>query len=182
MPTMPNNLLITGPPRSGKTTVIERAVRKLEKRDFTAGGIYCPEIREHDNRVGFEIVDVASEESAVLAHVDRESGPSVGKYRVDVAAVDSLSEAAFRRACDEADFLVVDEIAPMEVESETFTTQVRRALDADIPMIAVIHRRSTTGFIGEVKRREDVDVLAVTAETREELPETLAEWVIATRG
>ena len=62
---MPNNLLITGPPRSGKTTVIERTVRNLVKRGLTAGGVYCPEIRENDHRVGFEIVDIASDESAV---------------------------------------------------------------------------------------------------------------------
>ena len=126
-------------------------------------------------------MDIASDESAVLAHVDRDSGPSVGKYRVDVAAVDSLSETAFRCAFDEADFLVVDEIAPMEVESEVFIAEVRRALDSNIPMVAVIHPRSTTRFIGEVKRREDVSVLEVTGETRVELPDTLTEWVIATR-
>lgn len=49
------DLLVTGPPRSGKTTVIQRASERLDARDYRAGGVYCPEIRSEGDRVGFEI-------------------------------------------------------------------------------------------------------------------------------
>ena len=153
---MPNNYLVTGPPRSGKTTVVQTLVDHLDERGYRAGGIFCPELREDGERVGFEIVDVMTGDSRVLAHVDRSAGPSVGKYRV-----------------------VVDEIAPMEVHSGEFVRGVRRVLDADDPLVAAIHYRSATGFIGEVKDRDDVETFEVREETRERLPERLEEHVLA---
>lgn len=178
---MPHNALVTGPPRSGKTTAVERTVDRLEARGLVAGGVYCPELREDGERVGFEIRDVLTGDGRVLAHVDRTSGPSVGTYRVDVAAVDELCAEAFPRAFAEADVVVVDEIAPMELFGDAFVAGVRRALDADQPLLAAVHYRSEAGFVGEVKAREDVALFEVDEATRDELPARLAalvgEWL-----
>lgn len=176
---MANNVLLTGPPGSGKTTVVEDLIDTLEAAGLVAGGVYCPEIRSDGERRGFEIVDILSGESAVLAHVDRDAGPAVGKYRVDVGNVDETCRDAFPRAFDEADFVVVDEIAPMEVHSDVFVEQVRRGLDSDVPLVAVIHERSSSGFIGDVKDREDSQLFSVTKETGDDLPETLTDLVLA---
>lgn len=178
---MPNNVLVTGPPRSGKTTVVENVVERLETWGYRAGGVYCPERRSDGDRVGFEIVDVLTGDSKLMAHVDRSDGPTVGKYRVDVDAVDAVCASAFTAAFETADFVVVDEIAPMEVYSGEFVRGVERALDADLPLVAAIHYRSREGFIGRVKRRDDVDRFEVTVESRDELPERietlLGEWL-----
>lgn len=172
---MPRNYLITGPPRSGKTTVIQEVMDRLDARGYRAGGIYCPEVRSEGTRVGFDIVDVMTGESQTLAHVDLQNGPRVGKYRVNVDAVDTVCAAAFPRAVDEADFLVIDEIAPMEVYSDAFRQQVNRAFDTDKPLIAAIHYHTTDGFIGEVKDRNDTERFEVTADTRDTLPAMLTD-------
>jgi nucleoside-triphosphatase len=174
---MPNNFLVTGQPRSGKTTVVQKVVETLRSKGLTVGGVFCPEVRLRGERVGFEITDAMSGETRVLAHVDRDWGPSVGKYRVAVQDVDELCEQAFTRALSEADVLVVDEIAPMEVHSDVFVDSVEQALDDPKPLVAAIHERSTSGFIGEVKRRGDVELFAVTAQTREALPGQIATLV-----
>jgi len=173
------NYLITGPPRSGKTTVIQNVVDRLDSKGYQAGGIYCPEVRSDGDRVGFEIMDVMTGESQVLAHVDYDEGPQVGKYRVNRANVDSVCAAAFPRAFDEADLLIVDEIAPMEVYSDEFRRQVRRALDGDLPLIAAIHYHATEGFIGEVKNRDDTETHEVTEDIRDVLPATLTDALLA---
>lgn len=170
---MPRNLLVTGPPRSGKTTVIESVVENLEARGHRVGGLASPERRDGGERVGFDIQDVMTGEARLLAHVDRETGPRVGKYRVAVPHVDAIAGSALRRALGAADAVVVDEIAPMEVASEPFCRHVRRALDADQPTLAAVHHRSTAGFIGEVKAREDTASFEVTEATRDALPATL---------
>jgi nucleoside-triphosphatase len=145
---------------------------------FRPGGIYCPEIREGAARVGFRIIDIASGEGRILAHVDQRDGPKVSKYRVNVANVDELSESAIGRALREADFLVIDEIAPMELYSQGFRRAVLAALDSPKPLLAVVHQRTATGFIGDVKSRGDVKVFEVTPSTRDDLPELLAGAVL----
>ena len=177
MDSEPKNALITGPPRSGKTTAIERAVSLLREEGLTVGGIICPELREDGKRVGFEIVDLADGDRETMAHVDFPSGPSVGKYRVDVAAVDRVAGEAISRARTDADCVVIDEIAPMELASDRFLEETRRALEAPVPVVAAIKHGSREGFLGEVKERGDLEVFEVTVETRDELPETVLEWV-----
>ena len=176
---MPRNALATGPPRSGKTTALERTVSLLREHGSAVGGICCPELREDGDRVGFEIVDLERGDRAVMAHVGFDAGPSVGKYRVDVSAVDRIAGRALPRAVDDADCVVIDEIAPMELESDRFVRETRRALDAPVPTLAAIKYRSERGFLGEVKSRPDVEPFEVTPERRDELPRELLEWVRA---
>lgn len=176
---MPNNFLITGRPGSGKTSVIEGAIKILRGRGLKAGGLYCPEIREGLERLGFKIIDLMTGEERILAHINQPTGPQVSKYRVNVKNVDEMSEAAIQRALGEADFIVIDEIAPMEMHSEGFKRAVQAALDSPKPLLAIIHQRTTTGFIGEVKVRSDVKIFEVTPGTRAGLPGQFAELVSA---
>lgn len=171
---MATNHLLVGPPRSGKTTVVKRVVRRLETNGYRVGGVYSPERRRDGERVGFDIVDVATGESRTLAAVDRQEGPRVGKYRVDVAAVDAVSATVFQRAVGAADVVVVDEIAPMQLHSDRFVEGVRGALDADAPVLAAVHE-SAGGVVETVKARADTERHEVTTGTRETLPATLAD-------
>jgi nucleoside-triphosphatase len=181
-PAVPNNLLVTGPPRSGKTTAIERAVDRLAERGYEAGGLLAPELREGGDRVGFALRDVLTGDERVLAHVDRESGPTVGTYRVDVAAVDDLAGAALRRAASDADYVVVDEVAPMQLYSDAFVAGVELALDDDQPLVAAAAASGESGFVGTVKARDDAELLTVTEANRDDLPAELAERVAGWLG
>lgn len=178
---MPLNLLLTGPPRVGKSTALERTVDTLENREFQLGGVTAPEIRSGDGRVGFRLVDLRSGESAVMAHIEYGDGPTVGKYTVDIDAVDRIASLAFGRGLAAVDTVVIDEIAPMEIHSETFTDGLTRVLDAWVPLIGAIHR-SDQGFFGSVKAREDVEVVTVTSDNRDALPESLANAAIFGRS
>lgn len=172
---MPANTFLTGRPGVGKSTALQRAVDELEDRGWTAAGVRAPEIREDGDRVGFALVDVATGDRAVMAHRDREAGPSVGSYRVDVDAVADVAGPALERAREEADVAVVDEVAPMEVASDAFVEGTRALLDASVPTLGVIHQRSSRGFVGEVKDRPDVTVLTVTEANRDDVPDRLVD-------
>lgn len=175
---MPNNFLITGRPGSGKTSVIERTISTLQKKDLTAGGLYCPEIREGRVRQGFKMVDVMTGDSKILAHINQKKGPKVSKYRVNVPNVDEMSKKSIQRALKEADLIVIDEIAPMEIYSKEFQKHVKKALDSQKPVLAVIHQRSQSGFIGEIKNRSDAQLFQVTQENRAKLHEELAGLIL----
>lgn len=171
---MPHNYLVTGPPRSGKTTAIERAVARLRDDGYEVGGVYSPEVRESGERVGFDVVDALSGDRAPLARVEFTDGPRVGRYRVAVEHVETVAAAAVDRGLADADAVVVDEIAPMQVESDAFVAAVRRALDAETPVVAAVQYGSGEGFVGAVKRRDDAELFEVTPETRDDLPAELA--------
>lgn len=180
---MPNNLFITGAPGVGKTTVIRKVAEALRREGFQVGGVYCPQITESGKRVGFYIVDMVTGRQEVLAHKHYEAGPTIGGYRVQIDQIDAMANEAFPVAFRKADALMVDEIAPMEMFSETFTRYVREVLDMPIPVLAVIHQKSGKGFIGEVKKRGDAEFFQITLEYREikvvEIVEELKKYLNA---
>ena len=106
----PRILLLTGVPGVGKTTLIRNVARDLPVGSLR--GFYTQEMREHGRRTGFRLITFHGEEG-VMAHIDFPHSAQVGKYPVDVAAVDRLTEAALRPA-PETTVYVVDEIGKME--------------------------------------------------------------------
>ncbi|HSL84668.1 MAG TPA: nucleoside-triphosphatase, partial [Thermoanaerobaculia bacterium] len=112
-------LLLTGRPGSGKTTVLRKAAGILD--DWRLAGFYTEEIREDRVRLGFRGVAFHDEEEEiVIAHAERPGHPRVGKYGVDVAAIDELAKATLRVDEDQADAVLLDEIGLMECLSGEF--------------------------------------------------------------
>ena len=68
----------------------------------------------------------------------------------------------------------MDEIGKMECLSARFVAHMRRILDGRVPLIATVAQRGT-GFIAEVKRREDCELLTLTRANRDAMPQQLLE-------
>lgn len=109
---------------------------------LSAGGMLTREIRKCGHRVGFSLVDIASGEEAVLAHLHHPNGPQVGRYRVNVGALEQVGIAAIRRAITENELVIIDEIAPMELCSALFAPAVEEALACSNSLIISTHAQS----------------------------------------
>jgi len=89
-------LVVTGDPGVGKTTVVMHVAEVLKQRGLKVGGVVSREVRRNNTRMGFEFIDLATNETATLASTTG-SGPRIGKYLVDLTgcrfAVKVLKEA-----------------------------------------------------------------------------------------
>lgn len=168
-------LLLTGSPGVGKTTVLLRVVECLKAKGYSVGGMLSREVRSDRTRVGFEILDLGSGSRGWLAHVNQKSGPSVGKYRVNLEDLDNIGANAIVNAAENFDVVVIDEIGPMELFSEKFKEAVRRAVEGGKLVVGVVHWKARDRLIDEVKNREDTEVFVVTYENRNKLHKTITE-------
>jgi nucleoside-triphosphatase len=166
------NLLITGPPGIGKTTVLERVVACLPPAAAT--GFLTRELRERGVRQGF-LIETLDGQSALLASVRFDTGPRVGRYRVRVAALDAVAVPALTPRPG-IRLVVVDEIGKMESLSPRFAAAVRVALDSPVPVLGTI-ARSGGALIAEVRWRPDVTLVDVTLENRDGLPARIASML-----
>ncbi len=167
------NLLLTGPPGCGRTTVLERVVEHLG--DLRLAGFLTLALREHGQRVGFEAVGLRGHH-AILAHVRFRSHVSVGRYGVEPDRLVPLIEEELARPPGNVDAFLIDEIGKMECHCPQFIEAVRRLLEGPVPVVATIALRGG-GFVAEVTSRPDVQVVEVIQGNRQTLPGQIAAWV-----
>jgi nucleoside-triphosphatase len=165
------NVLLTGPPGCGKTTVIRRLIDRLG--DLRLRGFYTQELREHGQRVGFEALGL-SVHHAVLAHVRSRSKLRVGRYGVEPGQLRPLVEAELGAPAEAVAAFVIDEIGKMELLCPAFVEAVPRLLDGPVPVVATVALKGQ-GLIASVKARSDIDLLQVTDANCDSLPEELEQ-------
>ncbi len=171
---MKHVFLITGQPGVGKTTLLLETVNLLKKRGIKVGGMLSHEAREHGNRVGFEIVDLGSGKRGWLARVNQQTGPQVGKYRVNMKDLEDVGAEAIAAAVGNCEIVAIDEIGPMELFSQKFRNAAKNALQSSMTTIAVIHWKAKDELIDYAKGMEGAEVFVVTPENRGILGQQLA--------
>jgi len=142
-------VFVTGPAGVGKTTLVERVVREVERWGYITGGMITREIKRDGRRIGFKITAVDTGEEGILASLrgtSRMQGVPFGRYVVHVDELERVGVYAIRRAIVEADLIVIDEIGPMEYKSDEFVRVVGEVLKSEKPLLAVLHRSMVDKF------------------------------------
>lgn len=137
---------ITGRPGVGKSTVLKEVIVILKNNRWKIGGITCPEIRKNGKRIGFEVIDVASNSRGILASVDFFGGPKVGKYCVNLEDLEKIAIPAIMKSIEELDLTIIDEIGPMELKSKKFYELILDVLKSNKSIIAVLHKSLVKEF------------------------------------
>lgn len=164
------NLLITGKPGVGKTTLVERVVREFRASTRVAG-FTTTEVRDRaGERLGFDIVTVDGKQGE-LARVDLRSSVRVGRYGVNLEEFERLTLPELVRR--DVDLIVIDEIGRMECSSGRFRRAVEDALDAPVNVLATIGV-SRLPFFQAVRARPDVELFTLTETNRNALMEELS--------
>jgi len=161
---------ITGLPGAGKTQALLKVIEMLEADGMTVGGMITDPIIKRGRREGFNVMDWASKEKRVFASKDIVSKVTVGRYGVDVSALDEVGVKALKHATANCDVIVIDEVGKMEVESEGFVAAVKEALDAEKPLLLTLHKKSRNPLLQDIRRRDDIRILEVTQVNRNLLP------------
>jgi len=174
---MSRNILLTGVPGVGKTTLIQRVLDKMEVKP---GGFYTEEIREKGKRVGFGIATFDGRRG-ILAHVNHKGPHRVGKYGVNIRDLEEIAAASVRSAVERDELVVLDELGRMELYSTLFQQVVVEALDSEKPVLGTMQIRHNR-FLDSIRARGDVRLIQVTSANRDALVESVTRDVTALLG
>ena len=158
------NILLTGRPSVGKTTLIQKIVSEFKGK---AGGFYTQEIRKNQRRTGFEIVTFSGIRG-ILSSVYLKSPFHVARYRVNLKDLEEIGVREIEKALEEDDLIVVDEIGKMELFSSKFQTAITCVLDSPKIFLGTI-MKGKNSFADKIKKRSDVFLVEVTEENRDSL-------------
>jgi nucleoside-triphosphatase len=166
------NLLITGPPGCGKTTLVRKVAQGLT--GVPIAGFLTTELREGGERAGFSLVSCGGGRG-ILSHVRFPGPPRVGRYGVDLPGFEAFLDGIPFTAPGTR-LILIDEIGKMECYSPRFRALVTRCLDGPIPFLATIALRGDR-FIEGIKIRPDVELVTMTRENRDRMTAELVQRV-----
>ncbi len=171
---MARSLLLTGHPGIGKTTIIEHVIHILGNQ---AGGFYTREISGPGGRKGFRLLTLDGKET-VLAHKDLRSPryPTVGRYGVDVEALERVGVAALHAAMDQDRIIIVDEIGKMELYSQTFQETLMRAIIGPHHVVGTVMLKPHPGA-AIFKMLAQVTVWEVERRNRDAMVGRVLKWI-----
>jgi nucleoside-triphosphatase len=155
------NVLFTGSPGCGKSTLIEKIVKKSRKAKT---GFITREIRKKGQRVGFSI-ETLDGKHGVLAHVDIDSRFKIGKYGVNIDDIDRIAVPSMIPD-HEDQMVVIDEIGKMECFSDPFKEILVQVIESKNPVLGSISLKGGR-FIEKIKRRKDVHLIRITEKDRD---------------
>jgi nucleoside-triphosphatase len=175
--TMPK-IGITGLPNVGKTATLAAICRKLERDDFVVGGMITRAYRPDPagERVGFYVENWETGEKEVFSskkfNTKFKTETDDGMYFVDIDPLDRIGVKSIKDSIDdeEVDIIIIDEVGKMEMHSEAFNKVVKEALDCPKPIIMTLHKKSRNPLLQDLRRRDDVRILEVTAVNKNLLP------------
>lgn len=166
------NILITGAPGVGKTTLIKKLAEELN--DFQPVGFFSTEIREHGKRKGFELISLSGNKG-ILSHINIKSPYRVGKYNVNLKGFDVFLNSLPLRN-DSANLIIIDEIGKMECFSNYFINIIRNFLDSSKVFLATVSLKGS-GLISEIKKRDDIDLFVLRKDNRKSLTSDVLEKI-----
>jgi nucleoside-triphosphatase len=163
-------IFLTGSPGSGKTTTIQKVLSRLT---CNVNGFITQEIREGGRRKGFKIISMDGVEGT-LAHVEIRGVPRIGKYGVNLDAMETIGVNSLKRAMENRTLAVVDEVGPMEILSESFRVILLELLNQDVEILGTIVKRKLP-FTEKIKALQNVTVLEIHPGNRDRMVGHLVE-------
>jgi nucleoside-triphosphatase len=150
---------------------MRRLAEMLERERVPVFGILTDAVREGGGRVGFGVERLGGPRE-MLAHVRFAGPPRVGRYGVDLDALERVALPALAEARS-GSIAIVDELGKMELASDRFRAAVLDLVTRPVSMVATAQVAGHS-FVRELKERHAFSVERVTSATRDELPARLA--------
>jgi nucleoside-triphosphatase len=161
---MIKNILVTGPPGCGKTTLIKEILKELK---LDAGGFFTEEIRERGIRKGFKIITLDGKEG-ILAHVDIKSPYRISRYGVNIKDLEEIGVKSILKGIKENKIIIIDEIGKAEMLSKKFRETALMALNSQKKVLGTI-KFTYDPFTDKIKKRSDTKIFYLTRENREKI-------------
>ncbi|MCX7708966.1 MAG: nucleoside-triphosphatase [Clostridia bacterium] len=175
---MKKNIFLTGQKQVGKSTLINGA---LSQNAFAVGGFKTLPHLTHGERDGFFIrsmlPDIVTSENILISRKNSHGGWEAIPATFEQVGVKILEESL--KACPQ--LILMDELGFLENQALNFQRTVMKCLDSPVPILGVI-KPVHTPFLDSVRSREDVEVLEITIENREEKYKILGDLLRMCQG
>ncbi|MCG3225955.1 MAG: NTPase [Candidatus Heimdallarchaeota archaeon] len=173
-----NNILITGLPGVGKTTLVIQILKEL---NVSAIGFVTKELRKEGNRFGFNVETLSGTSKLLASKKEKYCKYRVGKYCVFVENVDFIVKMLEEEIGKKShSMIVIDEIGKMELFSPNFKKFLLNSLDEQKVLGTIMMRDNS--FSKEIKNRQDVKLYNIDRTNRNRVKQIILKKIKDNQG
>ncbi|XP_021936239.1 cancer-related nucleoside-triphosphatase homolog isoform X2 [Zootermopsis nevadensis] len=178
------HIFLTGPPGIGKTTLVQKVCNLLQNAGISSSGFFTEELRSGGTRVGFDVVTLDGKRGTLArllqASSREESHHVVGQYGVTLKSFESFALPVFSTQAHMGGILVLDEIGRMELMSDRFKQEVKKAFsNPSITILATIPVKPAP-FTKSLSQSPNTLVLVVAKSNRDNLVDQVFDMLTKT--
>lgn len=161
--------ILSGKRNSGKSTILQRVITGLQEKGFRIAGIRAPAIMQNGRKIGFYVLNIKTDEKALLCERRSELVPSTPQsFEFHENGLKLGRQALSPQAINDADLIIIDEVGPLELKGECWAEPIEQIFNtSEKPMLWVIRK----GLVDKVcmhygaMNRRDFDVEYHNAES-----------------
>ena len=131
-------MIISGKQRQGKTTFLKEVITQLKKENISFDGIIAEGIDVDGQRIGFNLVHLKTNKIYPLATTSPTTNFSqYGRFFFDDIVFTTINNLLQNTT---ANFMIIDEVGPLEIQDKGWATTIKKLLELNIPMIWVVRK------------------------------------------
>lgn len=165
-------LLIAGASGSGKTALVRDIALARKNR---IGGFYTEPIMAGRLRKGL-MIRTFDGQDRMLASKTVKSNHTLGKFPVDLNALDNVGIPALRLALMSKDMIVIDEVGLLEAMSPRYKETLMEVFNSTKPILATI-RSSPNPLTDRLKKMPDTQTLLLTKSNLSSIKLQIRKWM-----
>lgn len=168
-------ILLTGDSGVGKTTLCARVAATLRARGVDVAGVVTLPRYADGEKIGMDLADVRTGARIALAErAPRGAGTADLKWKFDPTVL--ARGAHILRAATPCDWLIVDELGPLELIHVAGWTVALDILRAGNYRVALVVVRPSLVENFRVRVAANIHLVTLTVATREEIFQQLVNW------
>ena len=146
--------ILTGPVHSGKTTLLEKVVHRLNKDKVKIDGFLSKARREGQEVVGYDLFDLREGGAVPLLRRTGEKGwQRVGPYFFLPSGLNEAERIILRSK--DAELSLVDEIGPLELSGKAFWPALKQVLfPPQTVYLLVVREKILEDFLAIIERSQ----------------------------
>jgi len=135
--------ILTGDQGEGKTTCLLGVVKFLKEHEIAIGGIISPRIIENNETTGYDIMDIATNESAVFLRLaDIHQPATIGKYSMITAGLKFGCHALNPTTNRMNSLVMIDEVGKLELHDLGWALCIQKLIEANQQHLLLVIRKN----------------------------------------
>ncbi len=151
------NIIVTGEVQSGKTTWCMNYSHWLSGKGLTVSGILCTNVLNNSTKVGFDVLDLQSNKSAVfgrLSSIANFMGEPVGRYKISFKGLEYAESVIQSALKNKSDMIFLDEFGHLELAGKGIFNVAQKAYQSKLNTTTVVRKKLLLSFLDLFNRTD----------------------------